>query len=255
MKGQHTFAALEDLSAVAPAGIGVICAQNGVANEPMALRHFRDVYAMCVILPALHLSPGVVVQESSPRPGVLDLGRYPSGVDERAAAIATDLEAATFVSQVEPAIMRNKYRKLVTNLSNAVEALAGAGTRTSDLAHRAEAEAMACFAAAGIDVQTAEEATERRAAAGVGYRFAPGQAAVNRSSSWQSLARGAGSIEADWLNGEIAWLGRLHGVATPVNELLQREANAAARARQEPSSTTIEDLEAAFEIQTAARRR
>ena len=41
-------------------------------------------------------------------------------------------------------------------------------------------------------------------------------------SSWQSLARGAGSIEAEYLNGEIVLLGGLYGVATPVNELLQR---------------------------------
>ena len=50
-------------------------------------------------------------------------------------------------------------------------------------------------------------------------------------SSWQSLVRGTGSIEADYLNGEMCLLGRLHGVPTPVNELLQRRANAAAAAR------------------------
>ena len=49
------------------------------------------------------------------------------------------------------------------------------------------------------------------------------------ASSWQSLARGTGSIEADYLNGEIVMLGRLHGVATPVNLALQRLANQAAR--------------------------
>ncbi len=36
-------------------------------------------------------------------------------------------------------------------------------------------------------------------------------------SSWQSLAKGSGTIEADYLNGEIVLLGRLHGVPTPVN--------------------------------------
>ena len=36
-------------------------------------------------------------------------------------------------------------------------------------------------------------------------------------SSWQSLARGTGTIETDYLNGEIVLLGRLHGVPTPVN--------------------------------------
>jgi 2-dehydropantoate 2-reductase len=42
-----------------------------------------------------------------------------------------------------------------------------------------------------------------------------------RLSTWQSFARGATS-EIDYLNGEVVRLGRLHGVATPVNERLQR---------------------------------
>jgi ketopantoate reductase len=43
------------------------------------------------------------------------------------------------------------------------------------------------------------------------------------------VARGTGRIEADFLNGEICLVGRLHGVATPVNARLQRLAGAAAR--------------------------
>ena len=37
------------------------------------------------------------------------------------------------------------------------------------------------------------------------------------SSTWQSLARGTGALETDYLNGEIVLLGRLHGVPTPIN--------------------------------------
>jgi 2-dehydropantoate 2-reductase len=39
-------------------------------------------------------------------------------------------------------------------------------------------------------------------------------------SSTQSLARGTGSIETDYLNGEIVLLGRLHGVPVPANAWL-----------------------------------
>ena len=39
-------------------------------------------------------------------------------------------------------------------------------------------------------------------------------------ATWQSLARGHGALETDYLNGEIALLGRLHGVATPVNQAM-----------------------------------
>ena len=38
------------------------------------------------------------------------------------------------------------------------------------------------------------------------------------SSTWQSLARGTGALETDYLNGEIVLQGRLHGVPTPLNE-------------------------------------
>ena len=58
------------------------------------------------------------------------------------------------------------------------------------------------------------------------------------SSSWQSLARGTGAIETDYLNGEIVLLGRLHGVPTPLNAALcavagryARQGGASGRAR------------------------
>ena len=42
------------------------------------------------------------------------------------------------------------------------------------------------------------------------------------SSTWQSLQRGTGRIEVDYLNGEVVLLGRLHGVPTPVNVRVAR---------------------------------
>ena len=57
-------------------------------------------------------------------------------------------------------------------------------------------------------------------------------------SSWQSLQRGTGDIETDYLNGEIVLLGRMHGVPTPANELLQRLARELAATRDEPGATS-----------------
>ena len=62
-------------------------------------------------------------------------------------------------------------------------------------------------------------------------------------SSWQSLARGTGSMEVDQLNGEIVLLGRLHGVPTPVNELLQRIGHDLAASGAPPGSLTVAELE------------
>ena len=162
VKSQDSAVALEDLAVDAPAGIAVVCAQNGVANEPLALRRFAAVYGMCVILPSQHLSPGVVVQQSAPSAGVLDVGRYPRGTDTRAEAIAADLEAASFRSADDPDVMRKKHRKLLMNLGNALDALCGWEARSSELYRLAQAEGAACFAAAGIDVQSAEEEQARR---------------------------------------------------------------------------------------------
>ena len=91
---------------------------------------------------------------------------------------------------------------------------------------------MAALAAAGIDVASAEEDRERRAD---NLQMAPTSSGEwQGGSSWQSLARGAGSIEAEFLNGEIALLGRLYGVPTPVNALLERLALRAAAEGQPP---------------------
>ena len=61
-------------------------------------------------------------------------------------------------------------------------------------------------------------------------------------SSWQSLRRGTGTIESDYLNGEVVLLGRLHSVPTPVNELLRRTALRMARDGAEPGSHDPADL-------------
>ena len=240
MKSQDTVAALEELRAAAPPEIAVVCAQNGVSNEPEALRRFANVYGLCVILPSQFTRPGVVAQQSAPSAGVLDLGRYPSGSDELAERIAADLADARFRSMADPAIMRKKHRKLLMNLGNALDALCGWEARSTDLYTRAQDEGVAVFAAAGQDVQSPEEEHERRDG-GVSIKPVEGQDRGG-SSSWQSLVRGTGSIETDHLNGEVVLLGRLHGVPTPVNAALQRVAVEAARTHRAAGSVSLDEI-------------
>jgi 2-dehydropantoate 2-reductase len=240
MKSQDTAAAVHELSASAPAEVAVVCAQNGVQNERAALRAFAHVYAVCVMLPATHLRPGVVQANSTPTTGILDTGRYPDGVDPVVGELTAAFESATFSSRPIERIMRWKYTKLLMNLANAVEALCGPAARDSDLARLARSEGEACLRAAGIDF--ASEAEDRvRRADWLKLRPIDG-ARRGGGSSWQSLARGAGSIETDYLNGEIVLLGRLHGVPTPVNQLLQTEANRAAREGRPPGSRSPDQL-------------
>ena len=240
MKTQDTAAALAALAGSAPPGVAVVCAQNGVENERMALRVFERVYGMCVMLPAAHLEPGVVQAHGAPMSGLLDLGRYPAGVDAVAEQIAADLLAARFSSEPVADIMRLKYRKLIMNLGNAIEAAAGTAARQGDLYERAATEGEAVLAAAGIAVASAEEDTARR---GDLMRMRPVDGRRrDGGSSWQSLARGTGAIEADYLNGEIVLLGRCHGVPTPVNSALQRIANRMARDRVPPGTVSLEEI-------------
>ena len=137
--------------------------------------------------------------------------------------------------------MSFKYAKLLDNLGNALDALLEAGAASEELEERAREEALRCFGAAGIQVASAQEIEER---AGLESPLRPvGEDVHQGSSSWQSLARGTGAIEADYLNGEVVLLGRRLGVPTPVNHALQRLARAAARERRPPRTMSIEEIE------------
>ncbi|WP_329294625.1 ketopantoate reductase family protein [Streptomyces pseudovenezuelae] len=220
----------------------LLCAQNGVEGQRMALRRFRHVYGVCVWLPATFVEPGAVSAAGSPLTGILHLGRYPHGTDGTARRIAADLEKARFEAPVVPDLARWQYAKLLSNLANAVEAVTGPVESEAALAlvDRVRAEGVAVLDAAGIGYASV---AEQRALRGDKVTLLPlPDAPRGGGSSWQSLTRGTGSIEADYLNGEIALLGRLHGVPTPLNDLLQRLANTYARERREAGSMPPEEL-------------
>jgi 2-dehydropantoate 2-reductase len=240
MKGQDTLGALDALSTCAPADIAVVCAQNGVANERAALRMFANVYGMCVMCPTGHLEPGVVEAYSSPITGLLDVGRYPTGLDATARTIAAALDSSTFKSEPRDDIMRWKYQKLVMNLGNAIEAACGPAARGSDVARLALREALACFDAAGIEFVSRDEDLERRG--NLLQMHDVGDRKRGGGSSWQSLARGTGTIETDYLNGEIVLLGRLYSVPTPVNAGVQRVARELAASGAPPASMSADEL-------------
>lgn len=240
MKSQHAPAALEALSACADPTVPVVCAQNGVHNEHAALRRFANVYGINVMCPAGHLEPGAVQAFSAPTTGILDVGRYPDGVDATAREVGAALRSASFACEARPDIMRWKYRKLIINLGNAVQAACGTRERARRLLRLVTEEGERCLRAAGIDAVPVDEDRARRGdllqirAVGDGER--PG------GSSWQSLHRGQGSVESDYLNGEIVLLGRLHGVATPANELLQNLMAELARDGTPPGTMSEDEL-------------
>ena len=104
VKSQQTTAALAALSGL-PETVPIVCAQNGVANERMALRVRPNVYGMVVNLPALHLRPGEVVTHASGAGGILDVGRFPLGSDDVAEGVAAAVSAAGFSARADAAVL------------------------------------------------------------------------------------------------------------------------------------------------------
>jgi 2-dehydropantoate 2-reductase len=222
--------------------VPVFCAQNGVANEPTAARRFAHVYGVGVQMPAELLGPGQVVAPGSPVAGQLEIGRYPAGSGPAAEQLAADLSASGFIARVTEDVMVSKHTKLLRNLRNAI--IAACGSMQSDAARRlaamAVAEAEACFDAAGI--RHLGLAAANAAREDVVKELPVSGQMRGGGSTWQSLNRRSGRTEVDYLNGEIALLGRQHGVPTPVNELLQVTVGVLAARREAPGTVDPEDL-------------
>ena len=237
VKSHQTAAALDDLVEHVPQAATIACVQNGVANEAACLRRFPHVLAVTVMMPTTHLQPGVVVQDSHPVPGLLDLGRFPHGRDDRCEPVAAALRAAGFESVVRDDAMAWKHRKLLMNLGNAAQACFAADDDRDALVALLREEGEAVLDAAGIAVTTAADDAARR-----GDRLHTGVGTRTGGSTWQSLARGQGTVETDYLNGEISLLGRLHDVPTPANDAVRTVMAEQVRAGAEPGSLRAADL-------------
>ncbi len=243
-KTQHSATALDDLRDAAGPEIPVVGAQNGVENERLAARRFANVYAMLVLLPATYLEPGIVQAHCAPVSGILDAGCYPSGEDHLIMRMTADLDASGLSAHATPDIMRWKYGKLLSNLGNAIQAACGLGGDARSLYARVRDEAIACYRAANMEWASEEEMNARRKSMSP-MREIAGHARAG-GSTWQSLARGADNVETDYLNGEIALLGRQHNIPTPANSALQTITSRMVREGLAPGSLTVADVEAAI---------
>ena len=212
----------------------ILLATNGVEAERMALRLFRRVVGVCVMLPATHLDPGEVVSRLAPTTGVFVIGthppRLPDADDQRMLdEVARDLTTARIRTHVVDDVRRWKYDKLLRNLANVVQALVGDDDPegADRIADRLRREATRVLDAAAIG--RASDAEDREMRGDVfAPREVPGAAAPSGNSTWQSLRRGTGSVETDYLNGEIVLIAREHGTDAPLNAVVQARATAAA---------------------------
>jgi 2-dehydropantoate 2-reductase len=103
-----------------------------------------------------------------------------------------------------------------------------------------QSEGEAVLAAAGITVTSVEDDQARR---GDALKIQPVGDEQRRAggSTWQSLRRGTGTIETDYLTGEIVLLGRLHGVPTPANQSAAGDRHPDGTLTGEPPASLTED--------------
>ena len=224
----------------------VLMALNGVASEDMALRYFRRVYGVCVWMPAVHLEPGEVIVRGAPTSGMLHVGRVPAQLaDEQDAEllgrVAADWQAANYDVPLPADVMAWKYRKLISNLGNVFQALVHGNGDPAPLAARADAEARAVLDGAGI-AYTSDEDEGAARDAGFAMHPVPGVPDDVGGSTWQSLTRGTGNVETDYLNGEIALIAHRTGQEAPVNAALAVLARQAAATGMKPGELSADEL-------------
>jgi 2-dehydropantoate 2-reductase len=243
VKSQDTERSLVEIRAAGgdTNGLPIVCCQNSITNEPAALRFFRRVYGGLVVVTGIFLEPGTVHNPVRGNAGVIEVGRYREGVDDVAKEVEAALTAASFGAWANPRIMDAKGAKLLGNLGNAMGAITDGKGDSRAFLGEVRKEAEACLTAAGLPFES-RESFDARMKQNRGTNELP-DGVRNLGSTWQSLMRGTGNVESDYLNGEIVRLGREHDIATPHNALLQEMASAMAIRGERPGRYTAQDLE------------
>ena len=246
VKSQHTVKCLGQLkNAGAPSTLPIFCCQNSTWNEPIATRVFNRIYGIMLFVDAIFLSPGEVINPIHTRYGFIEIGRYPSGSDELCNDVAQALSRSGFSVDIRDDVMRSKSAKCLLNLSNALHAVTDGKGDLEAFERELRREAIQIWSSAGIQWEDLELFRKRcQEHTGIlklpsGYEHFSRQVFV---SSWQSLARRTGNIEAAQLNGDVVMLGRLLGIPAPYNELLWNVADSMANFGEEPGKYTADEL-------------
>ncbi|MCJ8138975.1 ketopantoate reductase family protein [Falsirhodobacter halotolerans] len=217
------------------ADLPLVTLQNGLEAERIAARRFSKVYAASILVPAVFVDTGKVTVRSGPQLASVVVGRYPEGTDATVDRIVADLTAANSLAEARPDITRWKAAKLLHNVRNALELFSGDPT---DAARHITDEARTVLEAAGL---APAERDERKVDIS-GWKVMRGaDDEPTGQSTWQSFTRGARS-EVDYLNGEIARLGMMHGVPTPWNRAVQRLAARLAASGGAPGDLDLNEL-------------
>ena len=108
--------------------------------------------------------------------------------------------------------------------------------------------------AAGIGYTSDEEEAAARADS-FDVQPVPGMDGVLGGSTWQSLTRGTGNVETDYLNGELVRIARRHGQEAPINATVAALVRQAAGRGTRPGDMTRGASSAGYVLALAARTR
>jgi len=239
MKGQDTEEALHDLRAVTE-DVPIFCFQNGVRNEEIAAQYFPKVYGVMVRVGAVYLTDGEVIARRDP-PGWFVIGCYPQGTDKLVKVVATKLRTASFLVKTTPDVMPYKWGKLMGNVANAIGAITNVrGNDVNPITRAAQQEFQDILTQAGIRWVSGEELAQQWPEITAPLRGSLETEA--QSSTWQSLARKQGTVETEFLNGEVVRLARKLGHKAPINEILLRISQEMAANHETPGKYTPAQL-------------
>ena len=239
MKGQDTEGALQALKAVTR-DVPIFCFQNGVRNEETATRFYSRVYGVMVRVGAVYVKDGEITARRDP-PGWFIIGRYPGGIDETSKTVAAQLAQASFLTLNRDEVMPYKWGKMMGNLANSIDAITNAGGEpVRGIVRATQKELEDLMSEAGIKLKSHEETVEEwpDIAAPLKGRLDTEE----KSSTWQSLARGQGSVETEFLNGEVVRLAASLKKEAPINDALGRITQEMADNYEQPGKYTPAQL-------------
>jgi 2-dehydropantoate 2-reductase len=194
----------------------------------------------------VHLEPGEVIVRSWPVVGQFHISRWPAPTSTQADAdlltgLAESWTDAGIRVPTPDDVAPWKYNKLLSNLGNAIAALAVESPDLREVVAAVRREGESVLRHAAIEFVSFETSNAARAD-GPTIRPIPGWDAGPSNSTWQSLSRNTGNAETDFFNGEIVRLAHRHGIAAPLNAALAGAARAAVRNGLGPSRYSASEL-------------
>ena len=180
--------------------------------RPQRCALFARIYAVCVMLPATHLEPG------------RGRGRVPPDPRRSSTSAASPAAPTRPLPRSRPTSRppaSSPWSATTSWRGSAASSCSTSATASTPPSPRATPptswpsgpwpRASGCSPPPACPLVTAEEDRERRGS------ILQRRTDLERrgGSTWQSLARGTGDSEIDYLAGEIVLQGRLHGVADP----------------------------------------